>query len=313
METILVTGGAGFIGSHLCERLRKEGKRVIVVDDFNNFYDPAVKRANADLLRMQGCTVHELDIRSPKLAELFAAEAITAVIHLAARAGVRPSLQDPMLYAQVNIAGTLNLLELCRKYGVQRFIFGSSSSVYGTNQKVPFSEADQTDHPMSPYAISKIAAEQYCKIYHQLFGLRITCLRFFTVYGPRGRPDMAVYKFTEAVREGGEILLFAGGKLKRDFTYVTDIVEGIVAALDRNHPFEIINLGNAHPISVQQLVNVIEQILGQKAKLQQAPAQPGDVPITYADIAKAKRLLDWEPKVGIEEGMKQFCDWFASR
>lgn len=310
METILVTGGAGFIGGHLAERLLADGKRVVVLDDFNDFYDPKIKRQTAALLKSKGAVIHECDIRdSAALENIFSAEKIDAVVHLAARAGVRPSIADPLLYAEVNITGTLNVLEQCRKHGVKRFIFGSSSSVYGVTSKVPFAEGDAVQ-PISPYATTKIAGEQYCKVYAQLFGMRITCLRFFTVYGPRGRPDMAVHKFTSAIVAGKPIELYGDG-MQRDFTYVSDIVDGIAAALEKNCPFEIINLGDSNPISVKQLIELIEKTVGKKAVVTQLPEQPGDVPITYADLSTAKRLLGYAPKVEIGEGVKRFVEWFS--
>ena len=314
METILVTGGAGFIGGHLAERLLAADKHVLIVDDFNDFYDPKIKRQTAAMLAAKGATIVEADIADTAAMEtLFAKHQIDVVIHLAARAGVRPSITDPLLYAQVNIQGTLNLLEQCRKKGIVRFIFGSSSSVYGTNSKVPFSEDDPVLHPISPYATSKLAAEHYCKVFHELFGMQITCLRFFTVYGPRGRPDMAVYKFTEAIANGKPIEVYGDGGMKRDFTYVADIADGIIAALEKRFLFEIINLGDANPIPVKQLISLIEHAVGKKAVIKHLPKQPGDVPITYADISKAAQLLGYSPKVKIEEGIKQFVEWFRKQ
>lgn len=311
MNTILITGGAGFIGSHLAERLLSAGKRVLIIDDFNDFYDPAIKRANAAMLAARGAIVHEADIRdAAALDRVFASEPLTAVVHLAARAGVRPSIIDPLLYAEVNIQGTLNLLEQCRKRGIVRFIFGSSSSVYGTNSKVPFSEDDPVTNPISPYATSKLAGEQYCKVYHQLFGMHITCLRFFTVYGPRGRPDMAVHKFSKSITAGESVPQYGDGGMKRDFTYVSDIVDGIVAALERNHPFAMVNLGDSNPITVKALIALIAQAVGKNARIQQMPEQQGDVPITYADLTHAQKLLGYSPKVKIEEGIQRFVEWF---
>ncbi len=310
---VLVTGGAGFIGSHTVERLLKRGRRVVIVDDFNDFYDPAVKRRNiaafADRIR-----VVESDIcDTAKLHDVFRHEDFEAIVHLAARAGVRPSLAHPQLYTQVNIVGTQNLLELAREFGVKKFIFGSSSSVYGVNEKVPFSESDPIFNPISPYAATKLAGEALCHVYHHLYGLDIVCLRFFTVYGPRQRPDLAIHKFTRAIAAGKPIEMYGDGTTARDYTYVTDILQGVLACLDRNFGYEIINLGESRTVKLAELVQLIEKAVGKPAKLQQLSQQPGDVPITFADISKAKRLLGYKPQVDIEEGVARFVDWFKKQ
>lgn len=315
MQTILVTGGAGFIGSHVCEALLREGYSIICIDDFNNFYDPRQKERNvASLLKNKNFKLHREDIRNfAALQKIFSQHKIDKILHLAARAGVRPSVADPKLYAEVNISGTLNLLQLTREHKIPQFIFGSSSSVYGLNKKIPFAETDLLEHPVSPYAISKIAGEQYCKIFANLFGIKMTVLRFFTVYGPRGRPDMAVYKFTKAIAEGKPIEVYGDGKTKRDYTYVADIVAGIMAAVKKEFDFEIINLGDSNPVELNYLISLIEENVGKKASIKQIPEQQGDVPITYADISKAKRLLGYKPGVKIEEGIRRFGEWYEKQ
>jgi UDP-glucuronate 4-epimerase len=311
---VLVTGGAGFIGSHLIERLLSENKNVVCFDNFNDYYNPKIKRNNiADCIDNPNFVFTEGDIRDTHLLNgLFETHNITEVVHLAARAGVRYSLENPMLYQDVNIKGTINLLEVVRTYDVRNFVFGSSSSVYGINNKVPFNENDKIDKPISPYAATKRAAELFCFTYHHLYDIPITCLRFFTVYGPRQRPDMAIHKFTSLIDQGKEITMFGNGKSKRDYTYVSDIIDGIVAALYNPFGFEIFNLGDSKTVELQYLVSLIEKSLGKKAVIKQLPDQPGDVPITYADITKATNLLGYQPKVSIEEGIKKFVSWFKS-
>jgi UDP-glucuronate 4-epimerase len=305
---VLVTGGAGFIGSHVVERLLARGDSVTVVDDFNEFYDPALKRRNirgfADQIKLI-----EADICSD-LRGVFAAQAFDTIIHLAARAGVRPSLAQPELYTRVNIVGTQNLLELSREFGVKKFVFGSSSSVYGVNQKVPFNEEDPIFKPISPYAATKLAGEALCHVYHHLYGLDIVCLRFFTVYGPRQRPDLAIRKFTNAIMAGKPIDIYGDGASRRDYTYIEDILQGILACMERNFGYEIINLGESRTVDLRELLHLIEKATGKRAQVRQLPTQPGDVPITYADISKAKRLLDYRPKVAIEEGIEKFVQWY---
>jgi len=310
---VLVTGGAGFIGSHVVERLLGRGERVVVLDDFNDFYDPAVKRRNAAAFASRARVVEADIVDAAKLRETFQQGRFDTVVHLAARAGVRPSLAQPELYTRVNIVGTQNLLELAREFRVPKFIFGSSSSVYGVNEKVPFAEADPIFHPISPYAATKLAGEALCHVYHHLYGIDIACLRFFTVYGPRQRPDLAIHKFTRAIAAGKPIEIFGDGSTARDYTYVDDILQGVFAALDRQLGYSIINLGESRTVKLLELVGLIEKALGKKAGVRSLPPQPGDVPITFADISKAKRLLDYRPQVGIEEGIARFVDWFKQQ
>ncbi len=309
---ILVTGGAGFIGSHLVERLLREGHRVTVLDNFDDFYDPAVKRRNlAGPSAMASFRLIAGDLRDEQLLEkIFKEGEIETVTHLAARAGVRPSIQNPMLYTDVNIRGTMNLLEACRKSGVSRLVFASSSSVYGNNPKVPFSEGDAVDHPISPYAATKKAGELLCHTYHHLFGMDIACLRYFTVYGPRQRPEMAIHHFTRLIHQGQKVSLFGKGSSQRDYTYIDDAIEGTLLALSKRHGYQIFNIGESQTISLLQLVQTIEKLLGQKALLEHLPEQPGDVERTFADIRRAEERLGYRPKIKIEEGLKRFVKWY---
>ncbi len=311
-ETILVTGGAGFIGSHTCDKLLTEGKEVICIDNLNSYYSPERKKANIKHnLSNPNFKFFKLDITDKeKLEKLFNNEKIDKIIHLAAMAGVRYSIENPLLYNKTNILGTLNILEIAKNYKIKNLICASSSSVYGKNKKVPFSEKDRVDECISPYAATKKACETFCYTYHHLFNINITCFRFFTVYGPRGRPDMAPYLFTDLISKGKQIKRFGNGKTKRDYTYVKDIVEGIYSALNKNLKFEIINLGNSEIVELNYFISVIENLVGKKAKVKQYPEQPGDVPITYADITKAKKLLGYNPTTSIEEGMKKFVEWY---
>jgi UDP-glucuronate 4-epimerase len=314
MRNILVTGGAGFIGSHLVGRLLDEGGwRVSVVDDFNDFYDPAVKRRNVALhAGREEFTLHEADIRDrAALARIFRESRFDCVVHLAARAGVRPSLAEPVLYAETNIDGTLNLLELAREHGVRQFVFGSSSSVYGENEKVPFAEDDPIFKPISPYAATKAAGELLCHTYSHLWGLRSVCLRFFTVYGARQRPDLAIHKFARLIDEGKPIPVFGDGTTRRDYTYVDDIIEGVRAAIDYDASgYEVINLGESRTVELRELISLLERELGRDALIDRQPLQPGDVPQTFADISKARRLLRYDPQTPIEEGIRRFVEWF---
>lgn len=311
---VFLTGGAGFIGSHLTQRLLDRGDRVTVLDDFNDYYDPRRKRANvAPFLGRGDYRLVEGDIRDAELVEgLFAAGggAFDAVVHLAARAGVRPSLREPILYEDVNCIGTLRLLEAARRHGPEVFIFGSSSSVYGINRKVPFAEDDPIDLPISPYATTKRAGELLCFNYHHLYGLKTACLRFFTVYGPAQRPEMAIHKFTDLLARGETLPLFGRGDSRRDYTYIDDIVDGVVAALDLAPGFEIFNLGGAETTSLRELVDWLAEELAVEPRIEYLPDQPGDVPITYADVSKATRLLDYSPKVPIREGLRRFVGWY---
>ncbi len=309
---ILVTGGAGFIGSHLAERLLRDGRDVVCLDDFNDYYAPALKRANMASVKQAGeVRLYEGDIRDRALcARVFQENRIETVVHLAARAGVRPSLQEPGLYYDVNCTGTINLLELARAHGVKKFVFGSSSSVYGNNAKVPFAEDDRVDEPISPYAASKRAGELLCYTYHHLYRMPIACLRFFTVYGPRQRPDMAIHKFTRLIATGAEVPMFGDGAMKRDYTFYTDILQGILAAMDKEMGFEIFNLGEANTVELRYLISLIEKSLGMKAKIKETPKQPGDVEITYADVSKSRRMLGYHPTTPIEEGIPVFVEWY---
>ena len=316
---VLVTGGAGFIGSHLTRRLLARGNRVTVLDDFNDFYDPARKRENvAPLLEdeefREDYRLVEGDIRDAELVDrLFAEGGFDAVVHLAARAGVRPSLSEPILYEDVNCIGTLRLLEAARRHGPKTFLFGSSSSVYGINEKVPFAEDDEVNQPISPYATTKRAGELLCYNYHHLYGFRTACLRFFTVFGPRQRPEMAIHKFTDLLWRGQTVPMYGDGGSRRDYTYVDDIVDGLVATLDLAPGFEILNLGGADTTSLADLVRWIAQELAVEPRIEYLPAQPGDVPITYADVSKAARLLGYSPKVPIREGLRRFVSWYRER
>lgn len=312
---ILVTGGAGFIGSHLTRRLLARGDRVTVLDDFNDFYDPARKRDNvAPLLGRPDYQLVEGDIRDEPLVDrLFAEGKLDAVVHLAARAGVRPSLQEPILYEDVNCIGTLRLLEAARRHGPKIFLFGSSSSVYGINEKVPFSEDDEVNQPISPYATTKRAGELLCYNYHHLYGFRTACLRFFTVYGPGQRPEMAIHKFTDLLWRGQPVPMYGDGESRRDYTYVDDIVDGLMATLDLAPGFEILNLGGADTTSLRDLVHWIAAELAVEPRIEYLPAQPGDVPITYADVSKAARLLGYSPKIPIREGLRRFVSWYRER
>lgn len=304
--SILVTGGAGFIGSHLVQRLLSDGKEVVVIDNFNDYYSPKIKRDNIkEFLKNPKFRLVEKDIRDD-LEEVFQKYSIEQIVHLAARAGVRASLENPQLYNEVNVLGTVNLLECCKKFGINKFIFGSSSSVYGVTSKIPFTEDDPLEHPISPYAVTKIAGEQLCGIYYECYGIHITCLRFFTVYGPRQRPEMAIHKFVRLIKKDQKLPFYGDGTSGRDYTYITDIIQGIVSAMDKDFGFEIINLGDSRVVKLKDLVNLIEKELGKKAKLNRLPPQPGDVPITYADIGKAKRVLGYEPTVDIKDGISRF-------
>ncbi len=315
MESVLVTGGAGFIGSHLCERLLSRGDSVVCLDNFDPYYSPEVKRRNIQAsLKDNHFHLAECDIRDKgKLAALFSSRNFDVVVHLAARAGVRPSIKDPHIYQDVNIGGTINLLEMCREHGIKRFIFGSSSSVYGDNSKVPFGENDILMKPISPYAASKQACELFCYTYHHLYDIRITCLRFFTVYGPRQRPDMAIHKFTKMIDGGKQIEIYGDGSSRRDYTYIDDIIDGVETAVDKNLAFEIINLGESETTELSRLVALIEENIGKKAKVKKLPMQPGDVSITYADVSKAKKLLGYKPEVKVEAGIPSFVKWYKGQ
>ncbi|MBE0596727.1 MAG: GDP-mannose 4,6-dehydratase [Desulfuromonadales bacterium] len=323
--SILVTGGAGFIGSHLCEALLRQGRRVVVLDNLCDFYAPEIKAANlAAVRRVAAQAGGELvilrgDIRRPvDLERAFLAlgpPAQAAVVHLAAMAGVRPSIERPQLYYEVNVTGTLNLLEQCRHNGVRHLAFASSSSVYGNNEKVPFAETDPVDQPISPYAATKKAGELQCHNYHHLYGISVACLRFFTVYGPRQRPDLAIHKFARLIQAGRSLPFFGDGTTRRDYTYVTDTLQGVLGSLAwlERCPapvYEIFNLGESRTVDLATLVRLLGEALGRQPQLERLPMQPGDVDCTFADIAKARRLLGYDPQVAIEEGIPRFVDWF---
>jgi UDP-glucuronate 4-epimerase len=314
MENILVTGGAGFIGSHLCGRLLREGYRVICLDNFDSFYDPNIKIKNVQGIAKKFPDRFELitgDIRNHEhLTDALKKNHIDWVVHLAARAGVRPSIAQPLLYQDVNIRGTTVLLEACKEFEIKNFIFASSSSVYGENQRVPFSEEDLDIQPISPYGVTKRAGELLCYSHHHLYGLNIACLRIFTAYGPRQRPEMAIHKFTRLIDYGEKIPMFGDGSSRRDYTYIDDLIDGILAVIHHHKEFEIYNLGESQTTSLKELVQLIEEALGKKANVEMLEPQPGDVSITYADINKAKRILGYQPKVDMKEGVKRFVEWY---
>jgi len=316
MKTILVTGGAGFIGSHLCEGLLERGTAVIGFDNFDSYYDPQIKIRNVQRIQGKYPSSFNLltgDIRNPEhLRDVFQENPIDSVVHLAARAGVRPSLADPLLYQDVNIRGTLMLLEACREHGVKRFVFASSSSVYGENQRVPFAESDLDIQPISPYGATKRAGELLCFPYHQLYGMDIACLRIFTAYGPRQRPEMAIHKFTRLIDHGEKIPMFGDGSSRRDYTYIDDLIKGILGTLDHLKGFEIYNLGESQTTSLKELITFIEKGLGKEARIEKLEPQPGDVSITYAEIRKAREKLGYHPKVKVEEGIQKFVEWYKS-
>lgn len=313
-KRILITGGAGFIGSHLVDRLLESNiEDITVVDDFNDFYNPDIKRAN---IRAQQdnprYTLVEADIRdAAALEQSLTNTNFDCIVHLAARAGVRPSLAQPLLYNETNVNGTLNLLEFARQHSIKQFVFGSSSSVYGINAKVPFSEDDPIRQPISPYAATKGAGELLCHTYSHLYGIRCVCLRFFTVYGPRQRPDLAIHKFSRLISEGKPIPVFGDGTARRDYTYIDDIVDGIVAAMNYDQSdYEVINLGESRTVELRELIALLEKELDAHAVIDRQPPQPGDVPQTFADITKARKLLDYNPQTQIEDGVRRFVDWF---
>lgn len=313
MKDILVTGGAGFIGSHLVDRLIDEGTwRVTVIDDFNDFYSPDLKQANiAHHSDNPNFKLHEINICSYEgLRRIFEETKFDKIVHLAARAGVRPSLEQPRLYVETNITGTMNLLELAREFGTKDFVFASSSSVYGENKKVPFSEEDFIFNPISPYAATKASGELICHTYSHLYGMRIVCLRFFTVYGARQRPDLAIRKFASLILSDKPIPVFGDGTTRRDYTYIDDIIQGVRASVDYDKSnYEVINLGESQTVELRELIALLEENLGKKAIIDRKPLQPGDVPQTFADISKARRLLNYKPTTKIKDGIKLFAEW----
>ncbi|MCZ6776663.1 MAG: GDP-mannose 4,6-dehydratase [Ignavibacteria bacterium] len=309
---ILVTGGAGFIGSHVIEQLLANGHTAVCIDNFDDFYDPNVKRRNLEtVLQREGFRLVEGDIRDQSaLEQCFSGKPVDVVIHLAARAGVRPSLLQPELYYDVNVMGTLRLLEMMHKHDVSRLLFASSSSVYGNNRKIPFSETDSVDNPISPYAASKKAGELLCHTYHHLYGFDIHCMRFFTVYGPRQRPEMAIHEFVKKITREEPIVLYGDGTSLRDYTYISDILDGIMKSVDNLEGYEIFNLGESRTIALSELVATIENVVVKKAIIQRQPMQPGDVQVTFADITKAKRILGYQPCCSVESGLEKFIEWF---
>ena len=311
MHSLLITGGAGFIGSHLVEKLVADGFEVTVLDNFNDFYDPDIKRANI-AGSLDSIKLIEGDITDRALVDqIFADGNFDTVVHLAARAGVRPSIADPEAYITTNISGTFYLLDAARRNGVKRFVFSSSSSVYGLNRKMPFAEDDRIDQTISPYAATKLAGEQLCSNFAHLYGMRIVCLRFFTVYGPRQRPDLAISKFTRLIANDEPIDRYGDGSTARDYTYVEDIIQGVVGALHYEGPvFDIFNLGGSQTVTLNELIESVEEALQKKAQINEKPEQPGDVPKTWADVSKAEKLLDYHPDTPIKEGVPKYVDWF---
>ncbi|MBX2861045.1 MAG: GDP-mannose 4,6-dehydratase [Vampirovibrio sp.] len=319
-KTFLVTGGAGFIGSHVVRALLDQGAQVVVVDDFNDFYDPHIKEQNVvPFSEYPGFTLYRIDIRDMEALRsvftLHGPELKTGgIIHLAARAGVRPSLKNPRLYLETNVTGTLNLAELAREFGITKFVFASSSSVYGDSpDAVPFKESQDISKPISPYASTKAMAESLLYTYSHLYGLQVVCLRFFTVYGPGQRPDLAIHKFTRLIHEGKPIPVFGDGSTRRDYTYIDDILQGVMAAIGyEEKAFEVFNLGESQTVTLARLIELIETVVGKKAVIDRQPLQPGDVPITYADISKTKAMLGYQPTTQIDAGIPKFVDWYMN-
>ena len=319
-KRVLLTGGAGFIGSHLAEALLRNHMALSIVDNLDEFYSPAWKKANLESIKKFGSfEFFDADIcDAERMREIVASAGPDVLIHLAARAGVRPSIEQPRLYERVNVAGTVNLLDLCREFHISRMIFGSSSSVYGACTRAPFSEGQSDLRPISPYAATKLAGESFCYTYAHLYRLPVVALRFFTVYGPRQRPDLAIHKFVARIEAGKPLPIFGDGETGRDYTYVDDIVSGILGALDYDFsstsgvPFEIFNLGNSHPVKLAELVCMLERATGKKALVQREAPQQGDVPLTWADVSKAQNLLGYRPKTTLEDGLKKFVAWYRA-
>ena len=312
----LVTGGAGFIGSHVCERLLDLGHSVWTLDDLNFFYDPAIKQQNIREIQGKGKPFEFVQgdlLDAETLKELFSSVRFDQIIHLAARAGVRPSLQDPALYQRVNVEGTAHLLEIARANKVKKITIASSSSVYGINSKVPFSEDDPIFNPISPYAASKLACEALGHVYHHVYGMDVVMLRFFTAYGPRQRPDLAIHKFTRLIHFGKPIPVFGDGSTARDYTYISDIVDGVMAVTKKEFGYHVFNLGESQTVRLSYLIELLEKAAGKKAVIDRQPAQPGDVPITYANIGKARSLLGYTPGIKIEAGIPLFVEWFRGQ
>lgn len=312
---ILITGGAGFIGSHLSEKIIDLGHKVVCVDNFNDYYDPAIKENNiSGIIDNENYRLYRADILDKKaIGEIFSIDGIDLVIHLAARAGVRPSLSNAALYEKVNVEGTINLLENCREHGIRRFIFASSSSVYGGNKKIPFSETDRVDFPVSPYAATKKSGELICYTYHHLYDISIFAFRFFTVYGPRQRPEMAIHKFSRKILGDKPVEVYGDGTSSRDYTYIDDIINGITNSLGCINGYEVINLGNSKPVGLLKLIGLIEETAGKKALINFEDMQPGDVFTTYADTQKARKLIDYSPETPIEKGIGHFIEWYKKK
>ena len=313
---VLVTGGVGFIGSHVCERLLASGHTVCALDDLNDFYDPAIKQNTLRELQARAesfAFVHAYITQRAELDDVLGSMPFDQIIHLAARAGVRPSLEQPALYQRVNVEGTTHLLEAAREHGVQKITIASSSSVYGVNSSVPFSETDPIFSAISPYAASKLACEALGHVYHHVYGMDVCMLRFFTVYGPRQRPDLAIHKFAKLMQSGRPITVFGDGSTSRDYTYVEDTVDGILACTEREFGYEVINLGESQTVKLSRLIELLESALGMEAQIDRQPLQPGDVPITYANIDKARRVLGYDPKTKIEDGIPRFVEWFRQQ
>lgn len=314
MSTILITGGVGFIGSHLCERLLSDGVKVICLDNFDTFYDPKIKIKNAEGIAKNFPDLFDLvtgDIRNAEhLKGIFQKNKVDFVVHLAARAGVRPSIAEPLLYEDVNVRGTVVLLEACKEQGIKNFLFASSSSVYGEKQRVPFTEEDLDIQPISPYGATKRAGELLCYSYHHLYGMNVACLRIFTAYGPRQRPEMAIHKFTRLIDRGEKIPIYGDGSSRRDYTYIDDLIDGILGVIRHHKGFEIYNLGESQTTSLKELIRLIEEVFGKRANIETMEFQPGDVTVTYADITKAKRMLKYHPKVKMKEGIQRFVEWY---
>ncbi len=314
MDKVLVTGGAGFIGSHLCESLLRRGKKVAIVDNFDAFYSADLKKANLEEIRRSGeFELFMVDIRDAgAVRQAFETWRPQAVIHLAARAGVRPSMAEPAAYVSINIDGTANLLELSRQVGVERFVFASSSSVYGKFNRVPFSEDDPIAKPLSVYAATKVAGEALCFTYSQLYPMPVVAIRIFTAFGPRQRPDLAIRKFATLIEQGREVTIYGDGSMSRDYTYVTDVAEGLLRALEVKDQYEIFNLGNSRPIRIDEMIEALERALGKKAIRKFLPTPPGEMTATLSDLTKSRAQLGYDPKIGFEEGIRLFVEWMRA-